>query len=203
MPTHWSLFLMPLTTVQILALVIALAAVLVPTASQMPGLQLAAAGVVALAITAAAISDNLKLRAAGAPKPARAVSTAQYLGWVWAWGALAILIAYAILDVGDWKEWWQFVAGFGLAAIASLGFARLLQGDVAAGKSDEGLLKAGRIATIAQVVGVVAALVTMFIEGKFPRDIAFADWAGINIFMFGGLAILLISLNALREPKAA
>jgi hypothetical protein len=194
---------MPLTTFQTVALVLALAAILIPASLVEPNIHLAAAAAVALFITVSALRDNTSLKASGANKSAVAASTAQHLGWTWAWGALAILATYAVLAIGNWKEWWQFAGGFGLAAIASLAFARNLQKDAAAGRSDEGLLKAGRILAIVQIVGVIAALATMFIEGKFPRATSYADWAGINIFMFGGLAILLISANALREPKSS
>jgi hypothetical protein len=47
---------------------------------------------------------------------------------------------------------------------------------------------------------MAAGLVSLFVEGKFPRDIAHADWAGCNIFFFGALAIAAISLDALRSP---
>ncbi len=162
---------------------------------------LAMCAMIALALIATAYIENQKLIAAGEPKSVVAASTARYCGLVWAWGALGIAVTYGVTLQDRWPEWWQFFLGFAAAAVASIWFANQLSRDAAAGRSDDALLKMGRTLTIAQIVGVIAALITMFIEGKFPRASSYADWAGCNIFVFGGLAIIAISLNALRAPR--
>lgn len=194
---------MPLTPFQIIMLIVALGAVIAAAAMGNQTMHLVVAAAIAAYAVIAAVLENSRLKAAGAIKSGVAGSTARHLGWVWLWGGLAILITYTLIIDRRWPEWWQFAAGFSLAGVLSLAFARGLEKDAADGKSDEGMLKAGRWLAIAQVVGVIAALATMFIEGKFPRELRYADWAGVNIFMFGGLAILSISLNALRDNSEA
>lgn len=162
---------------------------------------MAACAMIVLAFIATAFIENKNLIAAGEPKSIVASSTARYCGLVWAWGALSIAVTYGVMLQDRWPEWWQFFLGFGAAAVASIWFANMMARDGAAGKVDEAMIKLGRTLTIVQIVGVIAALVTMFIEGKFPRPVSFADWAGCNIFVFGGLAIIAISLNALRGPR--
>lgn len=183
------------------ALTISVCAIVFAAAWSEPGIHMGLCALIALVFIVMAIIENNRLRAAGVSKSEIASSTARYCGLVWSWGALAIAVTYGALLEARWPEWWQFFAGFGAAAIASLWFSNLLARDAAAGKVDEAMLKMGRTLTIVQVVGVIAALVTMFIEGKFPRAVTYADWAGCNIFVFGGLAIIAISLNALRTSR--
>lgn len=192
---------MPFTPKQLIMLVVAIAATVAAATFADPFYHVVAAALVSLYAFITAFGDNSALRNNGAIKSAIAAATARHFAWVWLWGGLAILLTYTLIIDRRWPEWWQFAAGFTLAGVMSLFFARGLARDASAGKADEGMLKAGRWLTIAQMVGVIAALATMFIEGKYPRSTSYADWAGINIFMFGGLAIVLISINALREQS--
>ena len=164
-------------------------------------LHLAAAGLIALLLTVSAVRENWILASAGASKNAVAASTARNNGLIWAWGALAILLTYMVVLERRWPEWWQFFLGFGLAAVGSMAYASAMTRDEAAGRVDPAIQKVGRGLIIAQVAGVIAALISMFVDGKFPRDIRYPDWAGCNIFFFGGVAILIVSLNALRSAR--
>lgn len=193
---------MPFTPMQLIMLVVAIAATVGAATLSDPLVHVVTAALVSLYAFISAVNDNNTLRNSGAIKSAIAAATARHFAWVWLWGGLAILLTYTLVIDRRWPEWWQFAGGFTLAGVMSLGFARGLARDASAGKADEGMLKAGRWLTIAQIVGVIAALATMFIEGKYPRATSYADWAGVNIFMFGGLAIVLISINALRETTA-
>jgi hypothetical protein len=165
-----------------------------------PRLHIAACAIVALTITLLAVRDHQTLRTSGAPTNAIASSTARYLGLVWAWGALSVLVIYLFVVEKIWPEWWQFLIGFSFAAIASIAFSTLLDRDRAAGRSDPILVKVGRILIQVQLVGMAVGIVSLFVDNKFPRDATYADWAGNNILFFGALAIAAISLDALRSP---
>jgi hypothetical protein len=177
----------------------AICATILAAAAEQPALQMAAVGVVCVAITIIAVRDHQKLKEIGAPISAIASSTARYLALVWAWAALAILITYLFVIDKHWAEWWQFFIGFAFAAIATIGFSVLLDRDRAAGRDDATLVKAGRVLLQAQVVGMSLGIVSLFVDNKFPRAATHADWAGCNIFFFGALAIAVISLDALRS----
>ncbi|PPC82349.1 MAG: hypothetical protein CTY31_11870 [Hyphomicrobium sp.] len=185
----------------IIVLVAAVAATVLTATTNQAETHLMVTGAVALVLVGLAVRDNWTIIGSGAPKSQVASATARHCGIAWAWGALSILLIYVLVIEARWPEWWQFFLGFGAAALGSFGFSSLLDRDVAKGKDDPALIKMGRGLIIGQIVGVIAALISMFVDNKFPRPISFADWAGCNIFFFGGLAILLISLNALRSAR--
>ena len=188
-------------TAWIMTLALASTAPILIAAANAPDLNMAVCAIVALTLSALAIRENWHLIGAGTAKSAIASATARHCGIVWAWGALSIFLLYSLILENRWPEWWQFFIGFGAAALASIGFSNLLNRDAAAGKDDPALIKMGRILIIGQIIGVIAALISMFVDGKFPRAPTFADWAGCNIFFFGGAAILAVSLNALRSAR--
>jgi hypothetical protein len=79
-------------------------------------------------------------------------------------------------------------------------FANLLDRDRATGRADPTLVKVGRVLVQVQLVGMAAGLISLFVDGKFPRDATHPDWAGSNIFFCGALTLAIISLDALRAP---
>lgn len=181
-------------------LVLAAGATVLTAALVDPKLHIAACALVSLAIVLLAFRDHQQLINSGAPTSAKASSTARYLGLVWGWGALSVIAIYLFVLEKVWSEWWQFFIGFAFAAVASIGFAMLLDRDRAAGRSDPILVKVGRILAYVQIVGMTVGIISLFVDKKFPRDVTYADWAGNNILFFGALAIAAISLDALRSP---
>ncbi len=185
------------------SLAAAVCATVLATAASQPTLQMIAVAAVCLVIAVMAIRDHQHLMTIGAPTDAIASSTARYLGLVWAWAALTVLITYLFIIEKRWPEWWQFFIGFAFASVASVAFANLLDRDRAAGRTDDTLVKVGRVLVQAQLVGMVAGIISLFVDNKFPRAATHADWAGCNIFFFGALAIAVISLDALRSRAHA
>jgi hypothetical protein len=183
-----------------LALVAAVCATVLAAAANQPPLHMAVAGVVTLGLAFMALRDRQRLMNSGAPANAIASSTARHLGLVWAWAALALAATYLLIIEARWPEWWQFFIGFGFAAVASFVFASMLDRDAVDGRADDLLVKFGRLLVQVQIVGMAAGIISLFVDGKFPRDVNHADWAGCNIFFFGALAIAAISLDALRSP---
>jgi hypothetical protein len=183
-----------------LALVAAVCATVLAAAANQPPLHMAVAGVVTLGLAFMALRDRQRLMNSGAPANAIASSTARHLGLVWAWAALALAATYLLIIEARWPEWWQFFIGFGFAAVASFVFASMLDHDAVDGRADDLLVKFGRLLVQVQIVGMAAGIISLFVDGKFPRDVNHADWAGCNIFFFGALAIAAISLDALRSP---
>jgi hypothetical protein len=183
-----------------LALVAAVCATVLAAAANQPPLHMAVAGVVTLGLAFMALRDRQRLMNSGAPANAIASSTARHLGLVWAWAALALAATYLLIIEARWPEWWQFFISFGFAAVASFVFASMLDRDAVDGRADDLLVKFGRLLVQVQIVGMAAGIISLFVDGKFPRDVNHADWAGCNIFFFGALAIAAISLDALRSP---
>lgn len=199
-PTDWGDLTMLSLMGWVFGLAVAACATVLTAALMDPKLHIAACALVAVAITLLAIRDHQQLIDNGAPTGAIASSTARYLGLVWAWGALSVLVTYLFVLEKVWPEWWQFFIGFAFAAIASIVFSIMLDRDRAAGRSDPILVKVGRILVQVQIAGMAVGIISLFVDHKFPRDVTHADWAGNNILFFGALAIAAISLDALRSP---
>jgi hypothetical protein len=78
----------------------------------------------------------------------------------------------------------------------------MMSRDAAAGRQDDTLLTIARYLTIAQLAGMIIAVVGMIVDHKMPRDFREPDWAANAIFFFGALALAIISANALWGPSA-
>lgn len=146
-----------------------------------------------------AIRDTRKLVEAGASRPAISASSSRYMGYVWAWGALGLLISYGF-GIVDWHEWPGFFLAFAIAGAAALFFANLLQRDAENGKVDETILKVGRYLAYFQFFGMLVIMLGLVIDGKMTRFLVprHGDWAANNIFFFGALALAAISAYALK-----
>ena len=117
-------------------------------------------------------------------------------------GAIGLLVIYSLIFEGRWAEWWQFFIAFLFAAVGCIIYANMLTRDADAGREDPAVIKLGRILVMALLVGMVIAIASLFIDGKFPRDVSHPDWAACNIFFFGALAVAAICINALLSSKA-
>jgi len=163
------------------------------------GIHMAIAALVCAGFVLLAIGDRHQRLRLGNSEPALAGATAASMALVWAWAGLSMLATYQL--VLSWHEWWQYVlAGVGVAALC-LGFAWMMARDAAAGRQDEALLRIARYLTIAQLIGMIIAMVGMIIDAKMPRDPREPDWAANAIFFFGAAALALISANALWGPS--
>lgn len=188
-------------TAWMIALTLSICAIILAAAVNNVGLHMLASGIVSVVFALTAIREQNALTAAGASKSEVGSSTARNTGLVWAWGALGIFVTYVFIFDQRWPEWWQFFAGFAIAAVASIIFSNMLDRDTKAGTVDDAVMKIGRALVMVQLAAVIVGIVTMFIDGKFPRGTDHPDWAACNIFFFGALAIAAISLNALRTAK--
>ncbi len=164
----------------------------------------AIAAVTALLVAGVAIRQCRRLLEKGASASEVASNNAWYMGVIWSWGALALIATYGT-GVLVWKEWWQFVLGFAVAAGLSLYFANGLKRDALAGKEDETMLRMARYLAIGALVGMVVTMLGLLIDGKMVRFLTprFTDWAANNVFFFGALGIAVISGYALRNNRHA
>ena len=125
---------------------------------------------------------------------------ARTMGLIWLWGAAALVLVYT--TVMSWREWTHFSAAFAAAGLICLGFSALLAKDAARGKEDATLLRLGRYFAIAQLAGMIATLIGLAVDPD--KEILHAvdnDWAGNGLFLFGALALALVSAYALIDHK--
>ncbi|HEX2840926.1 hypothetical protein [Hyphomicrobium sp.] len=161
---------------------------------------LASAAIVNLLIAAVAVSTRSNLVKSGAAPSLIESTTARYMGFIWLWGAVALVLVYVL--VLSWREWTHFSAAFAGAGVLCLGFSALLAKDASKGRDDPTLLRLGRYLGIGQLVGMIATIAGLFIdpdkEFLYPVD---NDWAGNGIFLFGALALAIVSAHALIDRK--
>ena len=100
-------------TAWMINLTLGLCAVIMTAGAHQPFLNLLATGLVSAAFASLAIRENRALIEAKESKNAIAGSTARYIGLVWTWGAIALLLIYLLVLQNSWPEWWQFFFSFG------------------------------------------------------------------------------------------
>ena len=184
-----------------ISLTLGLCAVILTAAAGQPTWHLLATGLISVVFAMMAIRENHTLIAEGASKNVIAASTARYIGLIWTWAAIGLLVIYSLIFEDRWAEWWQFFIAFLFAAVGCIIYANMLTRDAEAGREDTSVIKLGRLLVMALLVGMVIAIASLFIDGKFPRDVSHPDWAACNIFFFGALAVAAICINALMSPK--
>jgi 4-hydroxybenzoate polyprenyltransferase len=178
------------------SLAIGVAAVFFSAQAERPELHMGLTALVCLGFAVAAVLERRGLAKRGASEAALAASTATSMALVWGWAAFSLLLTYVF--VLSWIEWWQYVLGAGAVAALCLFFAATLSRDAATGREDQTMLKLARYLTLGQLVGMVAAMIGLFLDDKMPRSPEKADWAASTIFFFGAASLAVISLNALR-----
>jgi hypothetical protein len=183
-------------------LAVGVGAMVLAAGAKMPGAHMAMAATIGILIAMLAVRENRALLAASASKTTLAESTARYMGLVWTWGALGLLVTY--VAVLRWHEWWHFFLAFAAVAVVCLALAATLARDGKAGRQDEAMLKVARALTMVQLAGMVVTMLGLIIDGKMTRflDPRHGDWAANNFFFFGAMALAAISLNALLASRS-
>lgn len=115
----------------------------------------------------------------------------------YAWGAIAMFLMYGWAGL-SWRHGWQYGAAMALIAAGLASYARLMR---PAGNPLESPRALGVSARLAALHGIVAstAIVWLVASGKLATQKA--DWAANNIFLAGGLAIVVLSAFAVRTHR--
>jgi len=183
-------------------LTISVCAIILSAAAGKPEIHMAMTAFVSTAMALLAIRENRQLIGEGASRSEVAASTARYMGLVWVWGALGLLVTYFFIL--KWREWAYFFAGFAALGTLCLLIAATLDRDAKKGTDDETMMKIGRALSWGQLVGMLITMIGLIVDGKMTRFLnpaKFGDWAANNIFFFGALALAAISLNALMATR--
>jgi len=182
---------------------IAMLVVMADSKSYVPHLVLGL--LVAVLVTVAAYRKNQLELSKRVLSPSKLASiNAGYMTMLWAWGGLAIAATYLLLpelhELNWWrKEWWQFVLGFGGAAIMSGVFAYKLNNDVSDAGAETTLSRYSRYLAIGQLIGTVATMIGLIVDGKM--DFGWVDWSANNIFFAGAAGLAALSWIAISTQK--
>lgn len=191
----------------VLIIAISVGLLVVTAAARSTGVEMAYAhmglsAVMALVFCLLAWRDARAVSAAGDQRDA-AVSgvLSQYMGLVWAWGALALAVTYGT-GIVTWKEWPAFFIVFALLAAVSFFVSRRLLAAAESSAPDATLLKASRYLGMALLAGAVIVMIGLLVDGKMARFLEiqrpnWQDWAANNYFFFGAAALAIISAYGL------
>ncbi|HRD75203.1 MAG TPA: hypothetical protein PK264_04590 [Hyphomicrobiaceae bacterium] len=110
----------------------------------------------------------------------------------YAWGALAMLAAYALSGV-RWQHGWQYGAGMAVISAITMLVAHR-QGDPRSVLARAPALRLLSLVNVLHGAAAIAALAWLIGSGKLmsPRG----DWVANQIFLFGGLVIVALSVFA-------
>lgn len=163
---------------------------------------MAIAAAVTIGIALAAVRELRQAQMAANPE-LLAGAGARYLGLIWTWGALALIVTYA--SVLQWREWWHFSLVFVALAGACLFLSATLRKDAESGAEDDTMLKLARIWLRVHLGAAIITVIGLIADGKMVRFLVprHQDWAAQNIFFFGAIALGIVSWHALRAMKAA
>ena len=131
----------------------------------------------------------------------------QYMGMVWAWGALALAVTYGT-GVVTWKEWPAFFVAFAALAAVSFFISQRLLTAAESSNPDTRLLAFSRYLGMALLAGTIIVMLGLLVDGKMTRFLEvqrenWQDWAANNYFFFGAAALAALSAyGLLAVPKA-
>ncbi len=183
-------------------LTLSLSAIVISAAAGLPAVHLAMTALVSLVVAIMALREDKELRTAGASRSMVAASTARYMGLIWIWGALGLLMTYFFI-LTEWKEWRHFFVAFSIAGVLCLFFAATHSRDAESGKEDETMLRLGRALVWGQLIGMICTMVGLLVDpNKHFLDVKQVDWAANNIFFFGAFALAAISASALLANRS-
>ena len=161
------------------------------------------AAAMSLIFALVAIREMRNVHTTSGSRSALSALACRYSGLVYAWGALALAVTYGT-KLLIWREWLSFLIAFMVAAGLCLFLSATFDKDRLAGREDNAMLKISRYLAMVQLVGMLAVIAGLLIDGKMTRFMSpakYGDWAANNVFFFGAIAIAAISLVALQTNK--
>ncbi len=180
--------------VWILAIGVSTAALAVTAALKLQFIHMAIGAAVAVFMALAAIAE---VRAADG-NDARAEISLRHSGLVWIWLALSLFVTYAFLL--SWRPWMSLFVACLLSGGLCLFLASTLQSASEGSLRDDRFARMARLIAIAQLVVAAIGLATLALETFLRQsiDTRLEGWAAGSLCLFGFLALVAISLNALR-----
>lgn len=183
------------------AFAISLAGMLLTAGARLPLIHLSLGALICLGIASVGIIENQKQRQSSASKAEIASATARNMGFIYVWSATVIALTYMALL--SWHEWWHWFAGLALIGAACVFYSNTLSRDAAEGRVDDTMLSLGNKLTWIQLVGMLAAIIGMLVDGKLTRyqNPRLMDWAAQNTFFVGAIGLAVLSAYALWAAR--
>jgi hypothetical protein len=178
-------------------------AIILSAAIGEPSIVMAMSAGISFSIAVLAIRELQALEEAGASRRAIKSAMARFMGLVWIWGALGLVVSYGLILSGTWPNWWIFFIAFAAAGVLCLFYSTTLDRDEALQRDDDMLTGLGRPIIILQLTGM---LVTMAWLATNPSQNLLTtespSWVANNIFFGGAIALTAICAYALLHVKS-
>jgi hypothetical protein len=187
-----------------ITLTVSLCATIISAAIGDPPTLMAMTGLVSFVLALVAIRAHRELEVSGASQAIQMASIIRYMGLIWMWGALGLLVTYGMILGSTWDSWPYYFAAFAAASIACLLFAASVDRDASLGHVEDQVLRLGHYLSVAQLMGMLSALVMLC---KDPSRMLLSaenpDWVANNIFVAGAVALTALSAYAWARQNAA
>ena len=164
----------------------------------MPVLSWAAVLIFVAALIATSLETNRPLWVANpkARDPEAAATAAErnarLLVLAYAWGGLSMLAVYWLSGL-HWQHGSQYAAAMGLMAVLLLGYVWMLAQPGSRLRRPRALALAAQLSAL-QALGALGELAFLLLSGKLSS--IKGDWAANQIFLGGGVAVLVLSTIA-------
>lgn len=167
-----------------------------------PMMSALACGIGAAAIASIALLLNRRLRPLGQGTVTPQCSVAdgarfnsRMMAVLYGWGSLMLGGGYGFGNL-SWRHDWQYALGMALIALGLTSLSRQFR-DIASATPAK--LSAAYAAVWMQLVGAVAGLGFLTLSGKLASQKA--DWAANQVFLAGGISIVLLSALAIQTHR--
>jgi hypothetical protein len=124
-----------------------------------------------------------------------AVDNARLAAITYAWCGTALQAVYITPITGiRWQHSWQYGLGLALVAVGTFAYGSIVSRQPADGKPN-GAVAAAPLLAFVQALLAAGCIVFLILSGKLVSRRM--DWASNQVFLFGALTILVLSLTAL------
>jgi hypothetical protein len=194
--------LMVAMVIWIVAIGISLGMMLMTAAADMNAMHLMLATLITSCIAACGVRDVFKSEEDNGCATGRAAILTRYIGVMWAWSAVAILITYDL--VLQWDGWYAAFLFLSIGSAGSLFISSILRREAKTSEGDVRLV--GLVNVMARAQFVIACLVLgmLFAGGNFADQLGSASaWASINICISTAMGFAVLNGCAIATCPAA
>ncbi len=156
------------------------------------------AALIAVVFALIAVRDTREMIRVGQSRTAIAASLTRFMGLVWAWGALVLIITYGT-GILEWSGWWTYFLAFMIFAGLCLFVYVTMRKDLQEGHEDYFMLRLGQLwATVTAFTMLTTAGIMGFGRLHGAMNVDQDVWAANHVILFGALALTAISAYALK-----
>lgn len=188
----------------VLGISVSISTLILTAAMKLPYIHLAVTAFISVLVALAAFAELRKPVLSSAETSAIVGTNLRYMGLIWSWGAIGLLVTYAF-DILTWREWLHFFVAFIVLAGLTFFLAVTFTNDGQGKDHDATMIRIARGFSMFIIAAMLITMIGLLLDGKMWRFATVAgqrpgsqDWAANNIFFFGALAQAAVAWNVLK-----